>query len=105
MESRIQRIFLMRLFLAAVLAVFSSLGFAQDDDSETEEKTILDAVIEPDLDRREIDEDKIDSENFEFGFYSGVMSVEDFGSNNVFGYRMAYHISEDWFLEAIYGVT
>ncbi len=105
MESRIQRIFLMRS-LAICLALASCFCAAQEDDgSENSEKTILDAVIEPDLDRRKIDEDKIDTENFEVGFYSGVMSVEDFGSNNVFGYRAAFHISEDWFLEGIYGVT
>ncbi len=106
MESRIQRIFLIRLLLAAVLTASSLPAFCQEDDgSEAGERTILDAVIEPDLDRREIDEDEIDTENFEVGFYSGVMSVEDFGSNNVFGYRLAYHISEDWFLEGVYGVT
>lgn len=105
MESRIQRIFLIRLF-AMLLALASCFSVAQEDDgSQNTEKTILDAVIEPDLDRREINEDKIDTENVEIGFYSGVMSVEDFGSNNVFGYRAAYHISEDWFLEGLYGVT
>jgi len=106
MESRIQRIFLIRLFLAAVMIASPHFASGQNDDgSETEEKTILDAIIEPDLDRREIDEGEIDTENFEVGFYSGVMSVEDFGSNNVFGYRLAYHISEDWFFEGVYGVT
>ncbi len=104
MESRIQRIFLTRLLCTACLTLWASLSFAQVG-SNPEEKTVLDAVIEPDLDRRTIRESKIDSENFELGFYSGVMSVEDFGSNNVFGGRFAYHMSEDWFLEGIAGIT
>lgn len=105
MESRIQRIFLMPLGLVAALALSGTVVAQTEDGSETDERTILDAVIEPDLERREIDEDKIDSENFEFGFYGGVMSVEDFGSNNVYGARVAYHISEDWFMEGVYGTT
>ena len=83
MESRIQRVFLMAPLLVIVLALTANAAYAQEDGSEESEKTILDAVIEPDLDRRTIDEDLIDTENFELGFFSGVMSVEDFGSNNV----------------------
>ncbi len=105
MESRIQRIFLVRIILAAVLLTASSLSIAQHDGSNPGEKTILDSIIEPDLDRRKIKESKIDSEHFEFGFFTGVMSVEDFGSNNVSGLRVAFHISEDWFIEGAYGVT
>ncbi len=99
MESRIRRIFLIRVLKALILLSVSIEAFAQTDNTDPPEKTVLDAVIEPDLDRREIKEDKIDSENFSLGVFSGVMSVEDFGSNNVVGYRLAYHISEDWFIE------
>lgn len=101
MESWIQRI-----FLISALCLLSSTSLAQSDEGEADsEKTILDAIIEPDLERRTVEEDQIDTENLEVGFYSGVMSFEDFGSNNVFGYRVAYHISEDWFLEGAYGIT
>ncbi len=105
MESRIQRVFLTRVILAAVLALHASLAVAQNDGTDPEEKTVLDAVIEPDLDRREIKEALIDSENFSAGFFTGVLGVEDFGSNNVSGLRAAYHISEDWFIEGAYGET
>ena len=96
---------LQRIFLITLLSTVSALALGQTSSEVNEEKTVLDAVIEPDLDRRRVDEDKIDSEDFEFGIFSGVYSFEDFGSNNVFGYRMAYHISEDWFLEGVYGVS
>ncbi len=62
-------------------------------------------VITPDLERRTITEADIDSEDFEAGVFVGVMSVEDFGSNVVYGARAAYHISEDFFTEAAVGRT
>ncbi len=105
MESRIQRFFLKHAILAVALTLTSALSAAQNDNSGPEEKTVLNAVIEPDLERREIKESLIDSENLSFGAFSGVMSVEDFGSNNVVGVRAAYHISEDWFIEGTYGET
>lgn len=96
---------LQRLLLISVLASWALPAAAQDETTEDENRTILDGVINPDIKRREVDESLIDSENFEFGFYGGVMSVEDFGSNNSYGVRLAYHVSEDWFLETTYGST
>lgn len=101
MESWLQRIVLILSFAAA-----ANVWAQEDEDSEPQdERTVLDAVINPDIQRRRVDEDKIDAENFEMGIYAGVMSVEDFGTNNVYGYHMAYHISEDWFLETAFGTT
>lgn len=106
MESRFQRIFLIALLAISTIAITTSLPVhAQDDDDDEEEQTVLDAVINPDIERRVIDEDEIDTENFELGFFAGVMSVEDFGSNSIYGMRIGYHITEDFFLEAAYGST
>lgn len=106
MESRFQRIFLIALLAISTIAITTSLPvYAQDDDADEEEQTVLDAVINPDIERRVIDEDEIDTENFELGFFAGVMSVEDFGSNSIYGMRLGYHITEDFFLEASYGST
>lgn len=93
MESWIQRAV---LILAAALC--SATGLAQ-------ERTVLDDVISPDLERRQIDEDKLDSENIEVGFYAGVLSVEDFGSNDVYGARLGLAITEDFFIEANLGTA
>lgn len=101
METRFQRIFLV---LATAMFLYAPHTFAQRD-VNPEEATILDEVIQPDLKRRRIRENQIDTENFEVGAFAGVMSVEDFGSNNTAGIRAAYHISEDWFLEAARGST
>jgi outer membrane beta-barrel protein len=62
-------------------------------------------VIQPEVDRREVSEADIDTENFEIGAYLGYMSVEDFGTNFVYGARLAYHLSEKFFVEGTYGTT
>jgi outer membrane beta-barrel protein len=62
-------------------------------------------VIEPDVERREIKQPKIDSENFEVGIFAGEISVEDFGVNTVAGAKFAYHMTEGFFLEVAAGQT
>ena len=56
-------------------------------------------IIEPEVDRREIRRTRIDTEDFEVGAYVGILSIEDFESNVVYGARLAYHLTEDFFLE------
>jgi outer membrane beta-barrel protein len=58
-------------------------------------------VIQPELDRREIHIPKIDTEDVEIGIYGGTLSVEDFGAESVEGARLAYHVTEDFFLEGV----
>ena len=60
-------------------------------------------VIDPQVERREIKEPAIDREDFEIGAYVGIMSIEDFGSNVAYGVRLAYHITEGFFMEATVG--
>jgi outer membrane beta-barrel protein len=62
-------------------------------------------VIDPQVERREIKEPAIDREDFEVGAFVGVMSVEDFGSEVVYGARLAYHITAGFFLEGTVGQT
>jgi len=64
-----------------------------------------DSVITPEVERREVRPAKIDTENWEVGAYAGSLSVEDFEVNIVYGARLAYHISEDFFAEALYGTS
>ena len=60
-------------------------------------------VIEPDIDRRTIEPDAIDSENIELSVFYGMISIEDFDSAEVVGLRAAWHVTEDFFFEANYG--
>jgi outer membrane beta-barrel protein len=62
-------------------------------------------VIEPEVERREIKEPAIDREDFEVGGFVGIMSIEDFGSNVVYGARLAYHVTEGFFIEGTLGQT
>lgn len=62
-------------------------------------------VVEPRLERRDITVPRIDTEDFEVGAFAGMMSVEDFGVNPVYGARAAYHITTGLFAEAAYGTT
>ncbi|MCZ6618107.1 MAG: outer membrane beta-barrel domain-containing protein [Gammaproteobacteria bacterium] len=100
MESRIQHIFLAAIVAMGTLWVFPAAVAAPDPD-ELELEPLV--VREPE--RREIDIDRLDKENFEFGLLGGMMSVEDFGSNTVVGARVAYHVTEDFFVEGQYGKT
>jgi len=106
MESRI-RIFL--LAASALCALASLPARAADADQppatgEAEEPN-QPPVIEPEVERRKVKIPKIDRENFEVGVYGGVVNVEDFNANPSYGVRLAYHISEDFFTEAMLGQT
>ena len=45
----------------------------------------------------------MDAENIELGAFYGALSIEDFGTNPVYGVRAAYHVTEDFFFEASFG--
>lgn len=60
-------------------------------------------IIDPQVERRIIKRPKIDTEDFEIGVYGGILSIEDFESHAVYGARFAYHLTEDFFLEATLG--
>jgi outer membrane beta-barrel protein len=57
-------------------------------------------VIEPEVARRKIKVPRIDTENIEVGGVFGALSVEDFGTNPVYGVTAAYHVTEDFFFQA-----
>lgn len=62
-------------------------------------------VVQPEIARREITEPDIDEEDFEVGAFAGFLSIEDFGTSPVYGFRLAYHVTEDIFLEAAAGTS
>jgi len=99
MENGIQRLFLAALLLP--LSLSASVQAQEGDDINPG----LDRVITPDSQRREIRQAQVDTEDFEIGIFYGVMNVEDFGTNGAGGLRLAYHVSEDFFMEANYGVS
>jgi outer membrane beta-barrel protein len=60
-------------------------------------------VIEPQVERRKIKVPKIKSQNVEVGVQYGSLSIENFGTNPVYGFSAAYHISEDFFFQGAFG--
>jgi len=95
MEGRLCVFFLIGVL--SVVVLFCAVGAAWSAGAVDRQQ-----VIQPEVERRTIDIDKIDTEDFEIGAYVGLLSVEDFGANMVIGARAAYHVTEDVFFEAVY---
>ena len=103
MASWIRLFLLNNIFRAALF----SLGLLSSVSTYAEEKTApvkveSEQLIQPKIIRRDVELDKIDTEDFEATFFAGMLSVEDFGTNSVVGARFAYHINEDVFVEAAF---
>ncbi len=103
MENRTGLLFLMpgkqmTISLACMLSLFIGSAVA-------EEQTDSAAIIQPKIERQASKPARIDSENFELGIHTGLLSIEDFGSSSVMVARLAYHFSEDFFAEASYGMA
>jgi outer membrane beta-barrel protein len=62
-------------------------------------------VVDPAVTRRDVEPADIDTENFEAGLFLGTISIEDFGSSLLYGGRIAYHFTEDVFVEATIGTA
>jgi outer membrane beta-barrel protein len=71
---------------------------AQADNDEADEAPPR--VIDPQVARRKIKVPRIDTENIEIGGVFGALSIEDFGTNPVYGVTAAYHVTEDFFFQA-----
>lgn len=106
MESRTRRIFLsavQRALPAALLAALLAMpaGFARADAAPVDplDPSSEAPLIDPDVARREVDEVKIDKQDLELGVYGGMLSIEDFGSAPMVGVMLAWHFTEDLFLQ------
>lgn len=75
------------------------VGAAAADDQERETGV---RVLEPEP-RPGAEVAAIDTERFELGFYTGALSVEDFGTDPVYGIELSYHLTDTWLLQANYG--
>lgn len=105
MESRIRVFLLAASGFCALAALPAAPVRAADAPSSEDDNQSQPPVIEPEVERRKIKIPKIDRENFEVGVFGGVINVEDFNANPSYGVRFAYHISEDFFTEAMIGQT
>jgi len=106
MEIRIQRIFL-KLFAASLVAFGASTAVPvlASEESDEESPNSSRRIFDPTVERREVEREAIDTENWEVGAYYGIISIEDFGSSELTGARIAYHVTEDFFIETSYAQT
>lgn len=109
MESRLRVLFLALLpivfGISGCAATKNLFGFGDDEQPESlpAEAPAPEQVIDPEVVRRDVSEPEIDTEDFEIGAFAGIMSIEDFGSDLVYGARLAYHITEGLFMEGTIG--
>jgi len=104
MESRFRVLFLITLviMLSGCAATKNLFGIG-DEEAPPPTSEPPGQVIDPEVERREIKEPAIDREDFEVGAFIGIMNIEDFGSDAVYGVRFAYHVTEGFFVEATVG--
>jgi outer membrane beta-barrel protein len=114
METGLRILLLSAVFLALSGCASVRNWLDRDERNETTEETQDEAaqaaadeadeqpprVVEPEVERRRIKVPRIDNENFELGGVFGALSVEDFGTNPVYGFTAAYHVTEDFFFQA-----
>jgi len=104
MESRFRVLFLIAVMysLTGCAATKNLFGFG-DEEAPPPTSEPPGQVIDPEVERRQIKEPAIDREDFELGAFAGIMSIEDFGTNLVYGARLAYHLTEGFFVEGTVG--
>ena len=105
MESRVRVLLLKAITLIALGAGVTGCSLFGRDKPPMEDASASAPVISPEVERRQVQTPKIDTEDFEITGYAGMLSVEDFGSNTVYGARVAYHVTEGLFLEGTYAMT
>lgn len=95
------RIFLLKTihaFIFSTILLSSANSFAEEKSTPLQIQS--EQLIQPEIKRRDVELSKIDTEDFEATLFTGLLSIEDFGANLVYGARFAYHVNEDIFVEA-----
>lgn len=62
-------------------------------------------VITPEVKPREVPEADIDDESFEIGAFVGILNIDNFGSEPLYGINASYYATEDFFLQLNYAVS
>lgn len=87
---------LTRSLLTLSILLANSTHANDDNQSNT-------AIIESDLDRRQVQGARIDTERFELGAFAGAIAVEDFNTNFIYGISGSFHLTKNIMLQANYG--
>ena len=104
MEIRLRLLFLIiAAFATSGCAATKNLFGIGDEEAPPPTAEPPGQVVDPAVERRDIKEPAIDREDFEVGAFVGMMSIEDFGTDVVYGARLAYHVTEGFFIEGTVG--
>lgn len=87
--------------LAATLVAAPALAQGQSSPA----KSANEQVVVPQVDRRDVQPPKFPSNDFEVGAFLGTYATQNFGSSFVYGLRLGYAITEDFFVQGAYGST
>jgi outer membrane beta-barrel protein len=78
----------------------SQRQLAADPEAAPDDNSPPPRVVEPEVERRKLTVPKIKASNIEVGVNYGALSIEDFGTNPVYGGTLSYHVTEDFFMRA-----
>ena len=90
---------------AACLMAAPAFGQGQTPGSAPATPPAGDPVVVPQVDRRDVSPPRFPSNDFEVGAFVGTYAAQNFGSSVVYGVRLGYAITEDFFVQANYGST
>jgi outer membrane beta-barrel protein len=62
-------------------------------------------VVVPQVERREVQPPRFPSNDFALSVFAGTYATQNYGSSAVYGTRLGYHITEDFFVEGAYAQT
>ena len=99
----------MEIRLSSILlaaALLSGCGWFHRGDKKPAQVTVEEpgaepTIVEPQVTRRVVKTPKIKAKDFEVGGYFGALSIEDFGTNPLYGITAAYHVTEDFFSRGV----
>jgi outer membrane beta-barrel protein len=84
----------MKKTLSLLVVLASMPAFAQQTQRPANEQ-----VVVPQVERRDLKMPRYPSKDIEVGIFGGVYSTENFGASGVYGLRLGYHITEDFFVQ------
>ena len=94
----------MRIALPSLIGVAllsSSLWAAESPVPEQRQVSVIDQNVE----RRDVDPPEIDTYDFEIGVFAGMLNISGFGTEPAYGVVLSYQVTEDFFLEGVYGLS
>jgi outer membrane beta-barrel protein len=85
----------MKKTLCLSLVLLCASAFAQ---TQTQ-RPANEQVVVPQVERRDVKLPRYPSKDIEVGVFGGMYSTENFGASGVYGLRLGYHITEDFFVQ------